>query len=77
MKLEYTVIVEKDEDGAFCTSVPMLPGCFSHGDSVEDALKRTKEAIELYIEVLREKQESVPVEFESTRITVNAEASAR
>ena len=33
--------------------VPSLPGCISEGDTVEEALDNTKEAIELHIESMR------------------------
>ncbi len=47
---EYTVIIEKDEDGYYVGEVVELPGCFTQARSVEELLKRIKEAIELYLE---------------------------
>lgn len=43
----YNVILQQDDDG-YSVSVPDLPGCFSQGDSFDDAIKNTKEAIKLY-----------------------------
>lgn len=36
--------------------VPALPGCMSQGETEEETLKNIKEAIELYLEVLEERQ---------------------
>ncbi len=44
------VIFEQEKDGGYSVSVPFLPGCFSQGDTFEDALKNIREAISLYLE---------------------------
>lgn len=49
--MEYDVIIERDETGAFIADVPVLPGCHSWGETKEEALANVKEAIELYLEV--------------------------
>jgi len=48
MKLK--IILQQDEDGRYNASCPELRGCHSYGDTVEDALKNIREAIELYLE---------------------------
>ena len=48
---EFSVIIEKDEDGYFIASVPVLRGCHTQAKSVETLMKRIKEAIELCLEV--------------------------
>ena len=48
-KLKFNVILEKEEDNGYAVSVPVLPGCFSQGDNLEEALENVKEAISLYI----------------------------
>ncbi len=47
---EYTVIIERDEDGYYVGEVVELPGCFTQARSIEGLLKRIREAIELYLE---------------------------
>ena len=47
---EYTVIIERDEDGYYVGEVVELPGCFTQAKSIDELLRRIKEAIELYIE---------------------------
>ncbi len=40
--------------------VPALPGCYSQGESVEDALRNVREAIALYLETLRDEGQDAP-----------------
>jgi len=54
--LDFDVIIEEDEGGGFVVSVPALPGCFTQGDSIDEALKNAKEAIELYLETMDPKE---------------------
>jgi len=44
------VIVEREPDGGFAASVPVLPGCVSQGDTKEETMANIAEAVELYIE---------------------------
>jgi len=50
MKRKFGVLVEKDEDGYYVASVPMLPGCHTQARSMDQLLERIKEAIEAYLE---------------------------
>jgi len=49
--MKFNVIIEKDEDDYFFAIVPGLPGCHTQAKSLDELIKRVKEAIELYIEV--------------------------
>jgi predicted RNase H-like HicB family nuclease len=44
----YPVIIEQDETG-FVVSCPVFKGCYSQGNTIDEALKNIKEAIELCI----------------------------
>ena len=48
---EYTMVIEKDEDGYFVGSVPALPGCHTQGAFLDQLLERMQEAIALWLEV--------------------------
>ncbi len=48
---EFSVIIERDEEGFFVASVPALPGCHTQAKSLDTLMKRIKEAIELCLEV--------------------------
>ncbi|PNV77760.1 MAG: antitoxin HicB, partial [Thermoproteota archaeon] len=56
--------------------VPFLPGCITYGDTVEEALKNAKEAIELYIESLKEHREDIPTDKETLECSLVIELSA-
>jgi predicted RNase H-like HicB family nuclease len=51
--MKYTVILEREADGGYVATVPVLPGCVSQGDTRDDVLGNIREAIELYIEDCR------------------------
>jgi len=42
----FTVVIEKGEDGYYIADVPELPGCHTQAKSMDELLKRVKEAIE-------------------------------
>jgi len=48
--MEIKIVLEEQKDGGFTVYVPSLPGCISQGETIKDALKNIKEAIELYLE---------------------------
>ena len=50
-KYNFTILIEKDEDGIYVASVPALKGCHTQAETVEELLPRIKEAIELCLEL--------------------------
>ena len=58
--MEYSVIVHEAEEGGYWIEVPALPGCYSQGESREEALGNAREAIALYVEALREEGRDLP-----------------
>ena len=54
------VIIHKDHDSDYGVTVPDLPGCFSAGDSLADALTQVREAIELHLEDMLADGDAVP-----------------
>jgi predicted RNase H-like HicB family nuclease len=58
---KYEIIIYwSSEDEAFIAEVPELPGCMSHGNTPEDALKNAKEAIQLWIDTAKEFGDPIP-----------------
>ncbi len=51
MSTEYTVVIEKDEDGYYMGSIPALPGYHTQSASIDQLLERMQEAIVLWLEV--------------------------
>ncbi len=50
MTQKFNVIVEQGEDGYLISEVVELPGCHTQAKTYDELIKRTKEAIELYLE---------------------------
>ncbi len=53
-KQEFSVVVERDEEGYYVASVPALPGCHTQARSLDKLMERIREAIELCLEVERD-----------------------
>lgn len=49
MQKDFTVIIEQGEDGYLISEVVELPGCHTQAKSFDELLKRTREAISLYM----------------------------
>ena len=63
--MQYSVVMFTNaEEGGFWVDVPALPGCYSQGESVDESLQNVTEAIELYLEVLRDEGREAPVDSE-------------
>lgn len=58
--MNFPVIIHKDENSDYGVIVPDIHGCFSAGDSYEDALANAREAIECHVEGMLEDGEPVP-----------------
>ena len=54
----FSVVIEKDADGYFAMC-PELQGCYTQGDTYEEALKNIKDAIRLHIEDRLERKEKI------------------
>jgi predicted RNase H-like HicB family nuclease len=60
--MKYIVILERESDGGFVASVPVLPGCISQGNTREEAMANIKEAVDLYLEDCIAVGDPIPVE---------------
>ncbi|MBI2660868.1 type II toxin-antitoxin system HicB family antitoxin [Candidatus Woesearchaeota archaeon] len=57
----FTVIIEKDEDGYYVGYVPSIRGCHTQGKTLDELMLNIREAIELCLEV--EKKDIGPEKF--------------
>jgi predicted RNase H-like HicB family nuclease len=48
------VLIEQDEDGRFVAECPALPGCYTQGDTFEEAIENVKDVIGMCIQEMRE-----------------------
>jgi antitoxin HicB len=71
---DYLIVVHPDDvDGGFWTEVPALPGCGSQGESIEEAIEMTKDAIQGFIESMRKHGEIPPADA-TVAVTVTVAA---
>jgi len=53
---EFDVVLLEDETGGYVAIVPALPGCHTQGDTLAEVMENVKEAIDLYVETLTERE---------------------
>jgi predicted RNase H-like HicB family nuclease len=71
MSRDFSVVIERDEEGFFVASVPALPGCHTQARSLDELMERVREAIALCLEV--ESEQGGQLEFVGVqRVTVSA-----
>jgi predicted RNase H-like HicB family nuclease len=58
--VNYPIVIHKDPDSDFGVTVPDLPGCFSAGSTLDEAIAMAHEAIEAYLETIIEDGQAVP-----------------
>ena len=56
MVQKFTVIIEEGEDGYLISDVVELPGCHTQAKNMDELLKRTKEAISVYLKSTNDKE---------------------
>ena len=57
--MQFTVLIEEDEDGIYVAKVPDIPGCYTQGKTISQVLERIKEAIQVCLEA----EEVKPLKF--------------
>ena len=57
--MQFTVLIEQDEDGVYIAKVPDIPGCYTQGKTVPEVLERVREAIQVCLEA----EETEPLKF--------------
>ncbi|MBI4016418.1 MAG: type II toxin-antitoxin system HicB family antitoxin [Candidatus Aenigmarchaeota archaeon] len=61
----FTVVIEQDDEGLYVAKVPDIQGCATQGKTIEQALERIKEAIQVCLEA--EKEIPTPLRFVEVR----------
>lgn len=54
MPTTFTVVLVPQPEGGYFVECPSLPGCYTQGDTREEALANIREAIELALEDMKE-----------------------
>jgi len=71
MNLTYKIHLHKAPEGGFTVTVPVLPGCITEGDTLDEAISNAREAIELYIEELQERGEPLQDDSNTFEYSLN------
>ena len=58
--MKYPIAIHKDDDSCYGVSVPDIPGCFSAGETLDEAMNNIKEAISGHLEILAEEGRVAP-----------------
>ncbi|MBW8050181.1 MAG: type II toxin-antitoxin system HicB family antitoxin [Cytophagales bacterium] len=66
----FTIVIEKDESGRFLAICPSLQGCYSEGETVEQAIELIKDAIKLHIEDRIENGELIYEEVRTEQVSI-------
>lgn len=67
---EFTVVIEKDEDGRFVAICPVLQGCYTEGETEAEARLLIEDAIRLHVESRIARSEPIYKEVGSHRVRV-------
>jgi predicted RNase H-like HicB family nuclease len=57
------VVIEQDEDGVFVANCPALEGCYTQGDTYEEAMKNIKDVIQMCLDELKEEKGKFDPEY--------------
>jgi predicted RNase H-like HicB family nuclease len=67
----FKIRLHKELEGGYTVTVPSLPGCVTYGQDVDAAITMAKEAIELYVEELKNRGEAVTDESNTLEYFLN------
>ncbi len=70
--MKFPVTIYQDEEGWYVIECPTIPGCMSQGETKEEALTNIQEAIQLCLEVRKEKGLPLTTEYFEIEIPVSA-----
>jgi antitoxin HicB len=69
----FNVVLRPEPEGGFTATVPALPGCVTHGRTLEEAKEMAKDAIIGYIESLRKHNEPIPTDNDTLMTSLDLE----
>ncbi len=67
---EFTVVIERDEDGRYLAVCPALHGCYTEGETEEEARELVLDAIRLHVQDRLETGEPINEEVGTTKIRI-------
>ena len=67
---EFTVVIERDEDGRYVAVCPALQGCYTEGETEEEARDLILDAIRLHVQDRLDTGEPINEEVGTTKIRI-------
>lgn len=67
---EFTVVLERDDDGRYVAICPSLQGCYTEGETEAEALELIRDAVRLHIEARLERGEPIHEEVKTSTVRV-------
>lgn len=67
---QFTVVLERDEDGRYVAICPSLQGCYTEGETEAEALELIRDAIRLHIEARHAHNEPIYEEVKTSTVRV-------
>ena len=68
--MKFSILIDRDEDSGWVVECPSIPGCFSQGETREEALVNIKDAIKICLEVGAARGMPLTVEMCEVEVTV-------
>ena len=62
-KYRLQVLIEQDEDGKYIASCPSLHGCYTQGDTIEEAMENIQDVTEMCLEELLEEKKKIELRY--------------
>lgn len=69
-RVKYKVVIHKAEEGGYWAEVPAVPGCFSEGDTADEAMANIREALAGCLDALNSMGKRVTEDVEVREVAV-------
>ena len=73
--MDYLIVIHEAEEGGYWAEFPMLPGCYTQGESVEEVLRRAPDAVGSHLDALRDDGQAIPSDERILITTVHMPAA--
>ena len=64
---KFTVLLEPADEGGYVVTCPALPGVVTQGDTLDEALEMSEDAVLAYLESLRDDNMPIPEEKKNSQ----------
>lgn len=69
--ITYRILLNKEPECGYTVTVPVLPGCITFGETIEESIENSKDAITLYVESLVAHGEQIPTKENTFEYTLS------